>query len=117
LKNNRISLVAAFGLAAVTLTGPLAADENQVMRSDAALAAKMREVWDAQVTWTRMYVVSTLGNLPDSAYARARLFACPGDIGRQVEAYYGRAKADHDYAVYSSRKCCRINGCQRRSGR
>ena len=24
---------------------------------------------------------------------------------------------DHDYAVYSSRKCCRINGCQRRSGR
>jgi len=28
-----------------------------------------------------------------------------------------QVKGQHDYAVYSSRKCCRINGCQRRSGR
>jgi hypothetical protein len=71
-----------------------AASDSQVTRSDATLAARMRSLWDAQVTWTRLYVVSALGNLPDTANAKARMLRCPVDIGRAVEAYYGRATAD-----------------------
>jgi len=71
-----------------------AASDSQVTRSDATLAARMRSQWDAQVTWTRLYVVSALGNLPDTANARTRMLRCPNDIGRTVEAYYGRATAD-----------------------
>jgi hypothetical protein len=54
----------------------------------------MRELWDAQATWTRLYLVSALGNLPDSGFARARLLRCPDDIGRAIEVYYGRPAGD-----------------------
>jgi hypothetical protein len=68
-----------------------AADEQ--WRSDAALGARMRELWDAQATWTRFYVVSALGDMPDTAFVRARLFRCPVDFEPAVGPYYGEQKA------------------------
>jgi hypothetical protein len=50
----------------------------------------MQAFWDAQVTWTRLYVVTALGNLPDSSYARGRLFRCPVDFEAAVGPYYGK---------------------------
>lgn len=53
----------------------------------------MRILWDAQATWTRLYVVSALGDLPDTAFVRARLFRCPTDFEAAVGPYYGRQTA------------------------
>jgi hypothetical protein len=89
----RICIIVGYALTAA-FTSVAAADEFQVGRSDATLPAKMRELWDAKTTWTRMYVISELGNLPDTGFARLRVLRCADDIGRAVEAYYGRAAAD-----------------------
>ncbi len=75
--------------ASVRAEGPM-----QWTRSDATLEAKMRQLWDSQVTWTRLYVVSALGDLPDSANARARLFRCPTDFEAAVGPYYGKKPAE-----------------------
>jgi len=68
--------------------------QSKAGRSDANLTAKMREGWDGKTTWTRMYLVSALGNLPDTAQVRERLLRCPEAIGQLVEPYYGKTVAD-----------------------
>ncbi len=62
----------------------------------------MRELWDAQVTWTRFYVVSALGDLPDTSNAMARLFRCPIDFEAVVGPYYGR-QAAQDFSAAMGR--------------
>jgi len=87
------SLMVGVYLAVTPIPGVRAA-EFQVARSDANFPAKMRGLLDTQVTWTRLYIVSAIGGLPDTAFARARLLRCADDMGKAVEAYYGRADAD-----------------------
>ena len=86
-------LVIGLVLAAEFLVGTSSGDQTQWSRSDATLEPRMRELWDAQATWTRMYVVSTLGDLPDTSFARARLFRCPVDFEAAVGPYYGKQVA------------------------
>ncbi len=84
----------ALAFVLVGLLGPGARAQNeQWLRSDATLEARMREFWDAQVTWTRLYVVSALGDLPDTNNVRARLFRCPTDFQNAVGPYYGKQVA------------------------
>jgi hypothetical protein len=80
-------------LAAIAGQGVRAEGSEQWLRSDATLGARMREFWDAQVTWTRLYIVSALGDLPDTSNARARLFRCPVDFEAAVGPYYGKQRA------------------------
>ena len=86
-------LTVALHLAILLGYGALAEGSEQWFRSDATLEARMREFWDAQVTWTRLYIVSALGDLPDTNNARARLFRCPVDFEAAVGPYYGKQKA------------------------
>lgn len=80
-------------LCGLALTLVSAAQQGQWYRSDATLEARMRELWDAQLTWTRMYTVSGLSNLPDTGYVRVRLLRCPTDFESAVGPYYGRQTA------------------------
>jgi hypothetical protein len=58
------------------------------------LRNEMRVLWEDHVTWTRMFIVSAIGNLPDKDAAAARLLANQDDIGDAIKPYYGKAAGE-----------------------
>lgn len=87
--------LAAFLIGAIMLalsTPPAFAAPNdgaQISRSDFNKA--MRKLWEDHITWTRLYIVSAEGNLPDKAATTQRLLQNQTDIGNAVAGFYGEA--------------------------
>jgi hypothetical protein len=54
----------------------------------------MRKLWVDHVAWTRLYIVSATGGLPDAQLAADRLLKNQKDIGDAVADFYGRPAAD-----------------------
>ena len=54
----------------------------------------MRRLWVDHVTWTRLFIVSFVADLPDLQATTDRLLQNQVDIGDAVEPFYGRAAAD-----------------------
>jgi hypothetical protein len=50
----------------------------------------MRKLWEDHVTWTRLFIVSAAGNLPDKDATTQRLLQNQTDIGNAVAEFYGR---------------------------
>ena len=50
----------------------------------------MRKLWTDHVTWTRLFIVSAAGGLPDKDATTQRLMRNQDDIGNAVAEYYGR---------------------------
>jgi hypothetical protein len=57
----------------------------------AALHDGMRKLWEDHVTWTRLYIVSAVGGLPDATATATRLLQNQTDIGTAIKPYYGEA--------------------------
>jgi len=55
------------------------------------LRTAMRTLWDDHVFWTRLYIVSALGDLPDKPATTERLLRNQTDIGNAVKPFYGDA--------------------------
>lgn len=57
----------------------------------AALAFRndMRRLWQEHVVWTRLYIVSVAGDLPDGEAAAGRLLQNQTDIAEAIKPYYG----------------------------
>ncbi len=53
------------------------------------LRVAMRGLWDAHVTWTRLYIISSVAGMPDAPNAAARLMQNQDDIGNAIKPYYG----------------------------
>ena len=49
----------------------------------------MRKLWEDHGTWTRLYIVSALGDLPDKGSAAERLLQNQVDIGNAIKPFYG----------------------------
>lgn len=49
----------------------------------------MRALWTEHVTWTRLYLISTLADLPDADAASVRLMQNQVDLGNALKPYYG----------------------------
>lgn len=62
--------------------------------SRASFQDDMRKLWEDHVTWTRLYIVSAVGNLPDKAATTERLLQNQADIGNAVKPFYGAAAGD-----------------------
>lgn len=62
---------------------------SQDMRCEFRLA--MRSLWQDHITWTRLYIVSAIHNLPDKDAAAARLMKNQEDIGNAIKPFYGEA--------------------------
>ena len=64
-----------------------------VMSTDAskgvAFHDAMRKLWEDHVLWTRLFIVSALGNLPDKDATTARLLKNQEDIGNAIKPIYG----------------------------
>lgn len=51
----------------------------------------MRKLWEEHITWTRLYIVSAVSELPDVGPTAARLLENQSDIGDAIKPYYGDA--------------------------
>lgn len=54
----------------------------------------MRKLWEDHVTWTRLFVVGALANLPDKDPTTQRLLQNQTDIGNAVKPFYGDAAGE-----------------------
>jgi hypothetical protein len=50
---------------------------------------EMRKLWEDHITWTRLYIVSAVGGLPDLDATAGRLLQNQADIGAAVATFYG----------------------------
>jgi hypothetical protein len=50
----------------------------------------MRKLWEDHLTWTRLYIISAAGNLPDKDATAQRLLQNQADIGNAVAQFYGQ---------------------------
>ena len=80
-----LALGVAFGLAPESAA---AATKSEDLR------AAMRRLWEDHVTWTRLYIVSALADLPDLEATTDRLLRNQKDIGDAVKPFYGDAAGE-----------------------
>jgi hypothetical protein len=59
-----------------------------------ALHDGMRQLWSDHVTWTRLFIVSFVADLPDLQATTERLLQNQVDIGDAVKPFYGEAAGD-----------------------
>lgn len=57
------------------------------------LRNSMRKLWEDHITWTHVYIVSSLADLPDSGAIANRLLKNQEDIGNAIKPYYGNDAA------------------------
>jgi hypothetical protein len=65
-----------------------AKQENQKI-AKADFNNAMRKLWEDHITWTRLYIISAAGNLPDKDATAQRLLQNQADIGNAVAQFYG----------------------------
>jgi len=58
------------------------------------LRVNMRKLWEDHITYTRNFIISALGELPDKDAVTQRLLRNQDDIGNAVKPYYGAAAGD-----------------------
>jgi hypothetical protein len=72
----------------------LAPTKRQTQVSRAAFHDAMRKLWEDHITWTRVFVLSALADLPDKQATTDRLLANQVDIGNAIKPYYGDAAGE-----------------------
>jgi hypothetical protein len=87
LRNAALPILSVLALA---LAGPPAAEAGKA--DD--LRADMRKLWEDHVTWTRLFIVSALADLPDKAATTDRLLKNQVDLGNAIKPFYGDAAGD-----------------------
>jgi len=58
------------------------------------LRLDMRKLWEDHITWTRLFIVSALADLPDKAATTDRLLKNQADIGHAIKPFYGDAAGE-----------------------
>lgn len=80
----RMCLLVALALAMLPSTSSAATKAD-------ALRAGMRKLWEDHITWTRLFIVSAVADLPDKGATTERLLQNQVDIGNAIKPFYGDA--------------------------
>jgi hypothetical protein len=84
--------VLALGTSSFATTGTTAEASNRsAVTTKGAFHDGMRRLWVDHVTWTRLFIVSFVADLPDLQATTDRLLQNQADIGDAVKPFYGRA--------------------------
>ena len=86
-----IAAVLALGVGAPARPAPI---DTAAPMSRAIFHDAMRQLWEDHITWTRLYIVSAAGNLPDADQAAQRLLKNQTDIGDAIKPFYGDAAGE-----------------------
>lgn len=94
-----LSFLAALTLAALPYASPGSAQADAPSVPSpaidrAAFQDAMRTLWEDHVTWTRLYIVSAVADLPDVQPAAERLLQNQKDIGDAIRPFYGDDAGD-----------------------
>lgn len=54
-----------------------------------AFQQAVRKLWEEHVTWTRVYIIAALADLPEADIAAQRLLQNQTDIGNAIKPFYG----------------------------
>ena len=88
-KGKELAMAALTAAAVAYATAASAAPLSQSdFRSD------MRKLWEDHVTWTRVYVIDAVSDLPSKAATAERLLRNQSDIGNAIKPFYGAAAGD-----------------------
>ena len=71
--------------------GPSMPDGNSAAATRTAFRAAMRQLWEDHITWTRLFIVSAVADLPDLGPTTERLLRNQQDIGNAIKPFYGEA--------------------------
>lgn len=89
-----VAVVAVLGLGtpslATTSASAAPASERAGVVSKDAFHDAMRRLWEDHVTWTRLFIVSFVADLPDLQATTDRLLQNQVDIGDAVKPFYGK---------------------------
>lgn len=84
--------VIAQGFASREVLQPIARPlERGPAIDECQLRIDLRKLWEDHITWTRVYMISALANLPDQSAAASRLLQNQKDIGDAFKPFYGNA--------------------------
>src|SRR5262245_14631117 len=88
---NTFRVTIKLGLVLVLLTLTLLIPSTTVRAADSPLDLQnaMRKLWEDHITWTRLYIISVAGDLPDKDPNAQRLLQNQEDIGNAVRPLYG----------------------------
>ena len=78
----------------VVATALVPSASGDMMKSSPDLRSDMRKLWEDHVTWTRLFIVSALGELPDKTATTNRLLKNQVDIGNAIKPFYGNQAGD-----------------------
>ena len=92
MKRRPFLVAALLLIGLIGLIGPSIAPAQVPTASKAdQLREGMRKLWDDHVVWTRLFIISTLSDLPDATVTTERLLQNQTDIGNAVKPFYGDA--------------------------
>jgi hypothetical protein len=60
-----------------------------------AFQEQMRRLWEDHIVWTRLYIISVAGDLPDKDLVAQRLLRNQVDIGDAITPFYGEQAGNH----------------------
>ena len=99
MKARKMVVALALGSATALVTPTLAqgaqSDAREAMQTNQKidkrthLRDEMRKLWEDHVTWTRLYIVSAVANLPDKDATTKRLLRNQQDLGDAIKPYFG----------------------------
>jgi hypothetical protein len=91
-QSRTFAFMAALVITAQLLAACASGTKVQTTSTEAAshkLALAMNKLWEDHITWTRVYIISAVGDLPDKDAATQRLLQNQEDIGNAIKPYYG----------------------------
>jgi hypothetical protein len=89
-----VSAVIAKGSRTTRTTRAAVLMANEGSTKAAAFHDAMRKLWEDHITWTRLFIVSAVGDLPDKGDTTDRLLQNQVDIGNAIKPYYGDAAGE-----------------------